>query len=143
MIQLVVDASVAAKWMLSGADESLLPEAHRLLEDYQTGKIDFVVPDLFWAEIGNMLWRAARRGRIRREDAKAALADMTSRGFTTVSSLPLLEQALSMAITHDRTVYDSIYLVLAAQLKVSLITADERLFNAMGGTALVKWLGAM
>jgi hypothetical protein len=43
----VLDASVAAKWFLPGAQEALVPEARRILENYAAGSIGLLVPDLF------------------------------------------------------------------------------------------------
>jgi hypothetical protein len=47
-LNLVIDASVAAKWFLP--DE---PFSERALE--------LLLPDLFFSECGNILWKAARR----------------------------------------------------------------------------------
>jgi predicted nucleic acid-binding protein len=55
----------------------------------------------------------------------------------------LLEEAFSIALTFDRTVYDSLYVALAVRLKADLVTADERLANALAAHLPVKWLGAM
>jgi len=59
---LVLDASVAAKWMLP-SEETLQEEAASLLRDYAHGKLQFIVPDIFWAEIGNAVWKSVRQGR--------------------------------------------------------------------------------
>ena len=143
MSSFLIDASVAAKWALPGPDETLVPEAQLLLEQYERGKISFAVPDLFWIELGNMLWKAARRRRISEQDAKAALAYIRSRELHTFGTLPVLNAAMEIALHHDRSVYDSVYLALAIELNVSLVTADEKLFNAMVRHAPVKWLGAL
>jgi predicted nucleic acid-binding protein len=57
---LVVDASVDAKWFLPDKGETLVDEALRLLHQYAAGEIRFRVPDLFWAELGNLFWKAVR-----------------------------------------------------------------------------------
>ncbi|HEY6141539.1 MAG TPA: type II toxin-antitoxin system VapC family toxin [Thermoanaerobaculia bacterium] len=36
-----------------------------------------------------------------------------------------------IAVTHGRTVYDAMYLALAIQRNTRLITADNRLYNAL------------
>ena len=46
-------------------------------------------------------------------------------------------------MSHDRTVYDSLYVALAVQSKSVMITADERLANALAAKLPVKWLGAL
>lgn len=51
----VIDASVAAKWILPARGEPLSIEALDLLGRYVSGDARFVVPDLFWAEMGYFL----------------------------------------------------------------------------------------
>jgi len=53
-----------------------------------------------------------------------------------------LNRAFQIATDHGRTVYDSLYVALAVQAKTHLITADERLANALAARFPVKWLGA-
>jgi predicted nucleic acid-binding protein len=54
----------------------------------------------------------------------------------------LLIQALRIAVTFERSFYDSLYVALAMSTKTELITADERLVNALGSRFPVRWLGA-
>ena len=66
MTTVVLDASVAAKWFLPSPSETLRDEAFNLLGQYANGELRFIVPDLFWPEFGNILWKAARQGRCSR-----------------------------------------------------------------------------
>ena len=142
MITLVLDASVAIKWAMPSAKESLTDDALRLLKRYADGEVSFVVPDVFWAELGNVLWKGTRQHRWQQWEAEAVATDMRARDFRTVASLVLLPEALRIAFAHDRAVYDCLYVALAVQSKNELITADERLANAMAARFPVKWLGA-
>jgi predicted nucleic acid-binding protein len=139
----VLDASVAAKWMLPAKNELLRPEAYRLLDDFAAGTVKLVVPDIFWAECGSIVWKAVRQQRFSRANAESAIALMLSREIPTVPSAKLLDDALGIAFDNDRTVYDSLYVALALQSKIPLITADERLANALAARYPVKWLGAL
>ncbi len=139
----VIDVSVAAKWSLRAKDETLLEHALGLLDQYQKGQIQFVVPDLFWAEFGNVLWKAVRVGRCTRAVANGSLTELRERGLPTVRSDILIEQALRIAMTFDRTVYDSLYVALAIESGAQLVTADERLANTLAAHLPVKWLGAL
>jgi predicted nucleic acid-binding protein len=123
--------------------EPLTDESLRLLNRYISGELEFIVPDVFWAEIGNVFWKGARQRRWRQDKAEAVAADMRARNFTTVSSFVLLPEALRIAFAHDRVVYDCLYVALAVQAKTQLITADERLANALAAYLPVKWLGAL
>jgi predicted nucleic acid-binding protein len=139
----VLDASVAIKWVMPSAQEPLTDQSLRLLKRYVDGEVAFLVPDVFWAEIGNVLWKGARQRRWSQDEAESVAADMQARDFTTVPSLVLLPEALRIAFAHDRAVYDSLYVALAVQSKADLITADERLANALAARFPVKWLGAL
>jgi predicted nucleic acid-binding protein len=66
---------------------------------------------------------------------------LRDRRIPTVPSLALLEDAYGVSIAFDRSVYDSIYVSLALVSKADLITADERLANALAAHLPVKWLG--
>jgi predicted nucleic acid-binding protein len=138
----VVDASVAVKWAMPAAGEPLTAEALHLLKRYKDGEIDFVVPDVFWAEVGNVLWKGVRQGRWPRPVADSVAADMRARDFATISSHALLPEALRIAFSYDRSLYDCLYVALAIASKTDLITADERLANALAARLPVKWLGA-
>jgi predicted nucleic acid-binding protein len=138
----VVDASVAAKWFLPSVNETLVDEAVQLLTDYAEDKVRFIVPDIFWAEFGNILWKAVRQGRWLRNTAESAVSSLREQRLPTTPSKDLLTEALNIALTFDRTVYDSLYVALAWTRGSELITADERLANALAAHMPVKWLGA-
>lgn len=139
----VLDASVAVKWAIPSVKEPLTDESVQLLRRYINAEIDFIVPDVFWAEVGNVLWNGARRSRWNRSDAESGAADMAARNFVTVPSFTLLSEAMRIAFAYDRAVYDSLYVALAVQSRTELITADERLANALAAHLPVKWLGAL
>lgn len=139
----VVDASVGAKWFLPARDEPLASEAQRLLDHYTRGRVRLLIPDLFWAELGNVLWKAATRGRITQLGAEGAVAKARQLGMLILPSVDLLAQALTVALSSGRSVYDSIYVAAAIAERVQLLTADERLVNATGARFPVRWLGAL
>jgi len=140
---IVPDASVAAKWFLPAKAELLTAEALHLFRRYAWGEVRLVVPDLFWAELGNLFWKALRQGRWAKATAEDALASLRDRKLPTVSSLTLVDLAFAIATAFDRTVYDSLYVALAVHSKAQLVTADERLANSLAAHLPVKWLGAL
>lgn len=131
MTPVVVDVSIAAKWVLPQSNEPFANEANQLLQGYIEGQIRILVPDLFWTELGNVLWKWSRAGRCAASVATAALKFMSERDFTTIRSFPLIERALDIAITFDQTVYDALYVALAVVSKTELVTADDRLVRAL------------
>ena len=142
MNRFVIDASVAAKWFLPKSGEPFADEALDLLAQYSVDEIQILVPDLFWAEFGNLLWNAVRRRRCSRSLAETAISTTKSYKLATVASEALIDQAFAIAVFFDRSVYDSIYAALAVEWKAQLVTADEKLAGALAAHMPVKWLGA-
>jgi VWFA-related protein len=110
LIAYILDASVAAKWVLPPAGEPNAAEAHRLLRQYTAGEIHLTIPSLFWPETANLLWKSARAGRMSPQSAHDALAWLQTLGVPEVPSHQLAAGALSISLAFDRPVYDAIYL---------------------------------
>ena len=142
MTPTIVDASVALKWCLPPGQEALVLQADQLLASYRAGVEQFIVPDLFWMEVANALWKAVRKQKIDSVRAEKALRLVDDLEINTIPSQDLVPLALQLAVAHDRTVYDCIYVALAVRAKGILITADERLANSLAARFPVKWLGA-
>ena len=123
MTRLVVDASVAIKW--------LLPEEHSEAAYSLLGRFDLRAPDLLWAESGNILWKKWRRNELTSEEVEEILPDLRRFPLRVVPSEPLCDLAWDVASRFDRTFYDSLYLALAASDSCPLVTADLRLCNAL------------
>lgn len=120
----VVDASVAAKWLVEEADSVV---AVTLLD----GTFDLYAPRLLASEVGNMLWRRARSGLI--DDSKAA------RLAATLIDIPLrwrddewtCVEAVRIANELGHPVYDCMYLALALRIGTKVVTADKRFVSAV------------
>ncbi len=128
MSRYVVDASVGIKWFVpevhSEAAQRLLNSSHNLL-----------VPDLFFPEIGNILWKRVRRGEGTPDHARDTLAEFSTVPLEVYESQPLMPVALDIAVQTDRTVYDSLYLALAILSQCQMVTADLRLFNSIASSS--------
>ena len=129
---LVIDSSIAVKWYLPGEGSA---RAALLLESVSA----LFAPDRLISEVGNVLWK--RRRDMPAEELRVIAGTLTSAcPITLRSSGALLEGALSIALAFDRTVYDSLYLALAVSEDCRLVTADERLINALMHTALADYV---
>jgi predicted nucleic acid-binding protein len=125
----VVDASVAAKWLI---EEEGTAAALRLRSpDYE-----LVCPDLLFLEVGNVVWRKVRAGEVDPADGRAMVAAILDAPFEVEPAAALLPAAWEIAVRHDRTVYDGVYLALAVALDAPLVTADRRLARGLETTAL-------
>jgi predicted nucleic acid-binding protein len=141
--QVVVDASVAIKWLSPFRLEVLAPRARGLLARWQQGAAELIAPDLIWLEVANAHWKAVRQNRCTVFDAQASLATLHAQKLTTVPSEQFIDLALRIALQHGRTVYDSLYVALAHTLSCELITADEKLVKTLSGYFHLTWLGAI
>ena len=119
-MKLVVDASVAIKWLL---DEAGSAEARGLV---RTGT-DLIGPELLLIEVANALWKSARLGRVAPNEALAAIVVLPPAFRQLYPVAPLIEPALELSLRHEHPVYDCIYLALAERESARFVTADARL----------------
>jgi predicted nucleic acid-binding protein len=127
----VVDANVAWKWYVPEVHQA---EARRLLD----GGHELHVPDLLYIELGNTLWKWARRGELSHAQAHGIAKTLLSTPLTSHSSASLVASALDIALLTGCAGYDATYVALAASLGERFVTADHRLLNALAGTRLRK-----
>jgi predicted nucleic acid-binding protein len=120
---IVVDASIAAAWLLPEEDS----DAAEALISALCGRAP--VPSLFWHEARNILITAERRGRIEAGEAAA--------GMGRLRRLPLEDAGagrdgavLALAMEHGLTAYDAAYLALAQERRLPLATLDQSLAAA-------------
>ncbi|MGI8982484.1 MAG: type II toxin-antitoxin system VapC family toxin [Pirellulaceae bacterium] len=135
----VVDASVAIKWFVP---EILSPEAMA----FRKSGHDFHAPNFFDVEITNIAWKKLQRGELTRQDADDIVQQLAILPVARHSETQLLAPALDLADKTQRTVYDCLYLALAQQIGGVMITADQKLANALAATPLaacIQYLGAM
>ncbi len=119
----VLDASVALSWLLPGEEtQRTLPLRDRATENPQ---LELVVPPIFWYEVGNSLWAAARRKRIDRLNAVKAMESLMEFQLTVWIAEPM--RCLSLAFDKNIAVYDAAYLSLAMEGNYSLWTVDKKL----------------
>jgi predicted nucleic acid-binding protein len=125
---LVLDASVAANWLL---DEKISPVAQRALDEMQAGTPVFV-PTLWLLEIVNVLFGAERRKRIDRKHRDGALDRIGQLPLTVLTppGLADLKVLRHYAEKHQLTSYDAEYLRVAKSQNLSLATLDGSLLAA-------------
>ncbi len=136
MSRWTVDASVAVKWFV--------PEIHsEAAARWLDPRFELLVPDLLYPEVGNILWKKARRAELSQREVRAVRRGMASVPFRVWPSQRLLDSALELALAAGRSVYDCTYLALAMGLDAPLVTADRRLVEAVSGGPMgryVRWL---
>lgn len=135
MNQLVVDASVALKWLLA---EELSDRAEALLEDSLQAGTVLVGPPHLTGEVANALYRRIHRSQnsITQDEAEEALAKFLAIPIQIITSDDLYTRAFAFALQHGlSSLYDSLYVVLAELLGAQLWTDDRRLLNTIGQAA--------
>jgi predicted nucleic acid-binding protein len=125
---LLIDASVAANWLLH---EDLDPIAQRAAERMQSGSPLFV-PSLWLLEITNVLFNAERRKRIDRHHRDGALEQIGQLPLTVLAPAGLADLKLlrHYAEKHQLTAYDAEYLRAAKSEGLTLATLDGNLSTA-------------
>jgi predicted nucleic acid-binding protein len=100
------------------------------------------LPDFFYIECANVLWKHSRRSGYPTDKARKALADLGKLAVKRYPTADLAAQALNIATDENITAYDACYVALALTLSVPFVTADEKLARALSGTKYqVHWLG--
>ena len=118
--QLVVDASVAIKWVIAeaGNERAIRLRQHSL-----------IAPDLLFAECANVLWRKVRRREISEDEADIAARTLEQADLVLVSAQGYAARAVGLAVALDHPAYDALYLAVAEAFGLRLVTADDRLIR--------------
>lgn len=131
----VVDASVGIKLFL---DEPGSDAAAALFAGLTpTPPARFYVPDLFYSECANILWKYTRHFGYPMENARQDVADLLALRLQTISAADLIAPALELARQYDITAYDACYAALAQQLNLPLVTADGPLQRQLEGSDII------
>lgn len=118
---LVIDASVAVKWVV---DEEGTSAALAL-----RGHAELIAPEEWVAECANILWKKVQRSELSSDEAAVAARLLERADVDLVPTRRLLDASLQIAIALDRPAYDAVYLALAMARDCRFVTADERLIR--------------
>ncbi len=121
-MSLVIDASVAAKW--------ILPQEHSPNANALRNEQDLIAPSLIAAEIGSAIWKAVRRGTVLHAEAAASLSAALLPFGALVAEETLCVRALALALQLRHPIYDCFYLALAERENAPVATSDEGMIAA-------------
>ncbi len=122
---LVLDASVVIKWF---SKEKNSEKAIEIRDRFVDGDVLIVCPDLIIYEVSNAL-RYAKA--LDKKDVKEAVESLYDLEIDIiVPTRDIIRKAIELAIDHDITVYDAVYVSLAELLDARLVTSDEKLIKA-------------
>jgi predicted nucleic acid-binding protein len=121
----IVDASAGIKLFI---EEDYSAEIQKLFRYLSQGEFNAAfVPDLFFVECANILWKLVRRGSYPPNLAEQHLADLKELELLVTPTSELHERAFQLAVKYGISAYDACYVALAERLELPLLTADERL----------------
>lgn len=128
MSALVVDASVALKWLVR---EEGSEAAVALLDDDNQ---DLCAPDWLLVECTNILWKCVRSGDLTVAEAQDRLRVLAELDPLLRPSRSLVVRALDLSATLNHSSYDMIYVALAEAVGGVVITADAKLVQKLANT---------
>ncbi len=136
----VVDASAGIKFFLK---EPLSNRADILFSHLSdTPPAHFYVPNLFFIECANVLWKHVKRFDYPVDLARQNIADLIALPLRSIMMEDMAEDALILATRYNCSVYDAAYVVLAQQLSLPLVTADAKLLRVISKADFdIRFLG--
>ena len=129
-MKFVLDASVGLCWVIP---RPLSPKALRLRDDYQKAIHELIAPAHFPGEIASGITKAGRQKLIHVGNARRLIADVLSTPPILYPLDPLFYRAVDISSQTRTGFYDCLYVALAEQENYELVTADDKLINALQG----------
>jgi predicted nucleic acid-binding protein len=127
----VLDSSAALALTLKEPGAAV---AARLIDVQASGRARLVAPRLFDVECASGLVKAVRRRRLGASRALDDLLDLLELPVERLEAPGAEVEALLFALEHGISVYDALYVALAAEERLPLVTADARLVRALAGS---------
>jgi len=86
-----------------------------------------VTLDLAVKEVANALWKKVLRSEISIDDANKIITDLLeAEVIKVISQDKYLTQAFKIAVENKITVYDALFIALAKEMNIELITSDAK-----------------
>jgi predicted nucleic acid-binding protein len=120
MTSYVLDTSVAIAWYIP---EVFTDAARTWQLKLMDGDVTFHVPTLHYWEMANVLRSHVRRGQINLELATDIWNVHLDAALETTD--PAVDEVFATALEYDATAYDAVYIALANQLDLRLLTAER------------------
>lgn len=133
-LPVVVDTSIAVKWVVEEADSR---EANALRESWQGRGLQASAPDLLPREFNSALFGKVKARGMTLNEAVDALTRWENLDIVIYDSSPFHRRALELAVfvNHDE-VYDLYFVALAESLNCELWTADQRFHRRVNNSSL-------
>lgn len=127
-MRLVVDASVAVKWILRDQPGELdVDRASGLLGAIARRSVSAIEPVHWVAEVTGVVTR------LKPDRAAATIALLTHGRFSTIASRAIYRRAADIAVGLNHHLFDTLYHAVALEEGATLVTADEAYFGKAKG----------
>lgn len=133
MKRVIIDASVAAKWIFLESDSD---QAESLL--YTSNS--FLVPEYFYIEMDSIITKKVRKRLLEPEEALMKRKQVNELTMSEIDSSVYSKLSFEIAISLSITLYDAIYLATAIKQDAILWTADNRLVRVLKRTPFAAYI---
>jgi predicted nucleic acid-binding protein len=127
-IRCVLDTNICIKQFIQ---DPLTQKVNQLFDRLDNPATEFFVPDLFYVECANTLWKYARANLYTDAQIKADLADLANLNLIVTPTKELMIEAVKIGLQYGITAYDGCYVALSKRQKATLLTLDSRLVNSL------------
>jgi predicted nucleic acid-binding protein len=131
-LRCVIDTNVCIKQFIA---DPLTPKANQLFDHLTDPLSEFFIPDLFYIECANVLWKYVRARLYTTAQVKADLANLKALRFQVRSTKDLMEEAVEIGLDYGISAYDGCYVALSRLVNAPLLTLDERLVNSLSSSS--------
>ncbi|MDX1638957.1 MAG: type II toxin-antitoxin system VapC family toxin [Balneolaceae bacterium] len=133
MNDLVVDASVAIKWLFR---EKGSEEAEQIIKRISL----FYVPLIFPVEMDSVITKKVRRKELQIDESCEKRKQVRKLPFKIEWDENVSQLAFEVAISLPVTYYDATYLATAIEKYAMFVTADRKLVNGISKTSLEDYI---
>src|SRR5690242_11121105 len=127
-LRCVIDTSVCIKCFIA---DPLTAKVNQLFTHFANPQTEIFVPDLFYIECANVLWKYVRARMYTAGEVQTDLATLKSFPLRVVSTADLMADAVTIALNFGISAYDASYVALSQQVGAILLTLDAKLVRAV------------
>ncbi|CAD5962704.1 hypothetical protein NO976_03379 [Planktothrix agardhii] len=101
-LRCIIDTNICIKLFVA---DLLTSKVNQLFTHLDDPSVEFFVPDLFYIECANVLWKYVRANLYTAEQVKADLSDLKALRFQVISTKYLISNAVQIGLDYGITAY--------------------------------------
>ncbi|MBU7582778.1 MAG: type II toxin-antitoxin system VapC family toxin [Nostoc sp. TH1S01] len=131
-LRCVVDTSVCIKYFIA---DPLTTKVKQLFGHLSNPQTEIFVPDLFYIESANVMWKYVRARMYTVAEVQTDLTTLKNFPLRVVSTADLMADAVNISINYNISAYDACYVALSEQVNAVLLTLDAKLVRALNNSS--------